>query len=129
MHLLSSGSDPLHIQLESDNIILHGLAEESAGATIRGSVTFDCSENTKIKSIALKLVGKNNVWWSEGKQKFQMTAPGRPDCVISKLTCLIKGQGSGQRHYHEERTIIEHSWSILEPKRKAYHLSKGSYKW
>ncbi|CDH53682.1 arrestin domain-containing protein [Lichtheimia corymbifera JMRC:FSU:9682] len=104
MHLLSSGSDPLNIQLESDQIILHGLAEESAGATIRGSVTLDCIESTKIKSIALKLVGKNTVWWSEG-------------------------QGSSQRHYHEERTVIEHSWNILEAQRKAYHLPKGSYKW
>lgn len=82
MHLLSSGSDPLNIQLESDQIILHGLAEESAGATIRGSVTLDCIESTKIKSIALKLVGKNTVWWSEGNNKKQkkMTAaqPGGP---------------------------------------------------
>ncbi|KAI9275774.1 hypothetical protein BDA99DRAFT_457465 [Phascolomyces articulosus] len=92
------------INLETDHVILHGTEDESAGVILRGSVVLDCHEHTKVKSIVLKFQGRSKVSWTEG-------------------------HGSHQRHYKEERTIIEHEWSFMPHKRKAYHLSEGIYKW
>ncbi|CDH48601.1 arrestin domain-containing protein [Lichtheimia corymbifera JMRC:FSU:9682] len=92
------------INLENDHVILHGTVDESAGVILRGTVILNCHENTKIKSIILKFQGKTKVNW-------------------------VEGHGSSQRHFKEERTVIEHSWNFLEPKRKTYHLAVGRYKW
>ncbi|KAI9313270.1 hypothetical protein BX666DRAFT_2020749 [Dichotomocladium elegans] len=92
------------INLETDHVILHGSVDESAGVILRGSVTLKCHENVKVKSVVLKFQGKTKVHWSEG-------------------------HGSNQRHYREEKTIIEHAWNFLEPKKKTYHLTEGQYKW
>lgn len=54
------------IQLDDDHVILHGSAEESAGAILRGSVILNCHEQIKVKSITLKLIGITNVSWCEG---------------------------------------------------------------
>ncbi|KAG2223955.1 hypothetical protein INT45_013412 [Circinella minor] len=98
------GSTTFAINLETDHVILHGTTDESAGVILRGSVVLDSRENTKIKSITLKFQGRTKVQWTEG-------------------------HGSHQRHYKEERTIIEHEWNFMPHKRKTYHLSEGVYKW
>jgi hypothetical protein len=54
------------IHLENDYIILHGSPEESAGVMLRGSIIFNCHEQTKVKSITLKFSGSTNVNWTEG---------------------------------------------------------------
>ena len=61
------GSTTFAINLETDHVILHGTADESAGVILRGSVVLDCREHTKIKSITLKFQGKTKVQWTEGK--------------------------------------------------------------
>ncbi|KAI8086479.1 uncharacterized protein BX664DRAFT_366029 [Halteromyces radiatus] len=100
---LVQGAD-FKINLETDHIILHGSVEESGGVMLRGSVVLDCHENTKIKSITLKIIGKIKVNW-------------------------IEGTGSHQRLYKEEQTILEHEWSFMPQTRKTYHLSEHHYQW
>ncbi|CAO3679296.1 unnamed protein product [Rhizopus stolonifer] len=70
---------------------------------LRGSVILNCHETTKVKSVSLKFIGKAKVNWTEGL-------------------------GSHQKHYKNEKTMIEHEWSFLS-KRKAYPLPEGHYKW
>ncbi|KAI9322185.1 hypothetical protein BX666DRAFT_1892369 [Dichotomocladium elegans] len=94
----------LSIQLESDSIILHGTMDESSGATLRGTVVLHITEVTKIKSVYIRFQGKNKVSWYEGF-------------------------GSAQRHYAEDRKIIENTWHIMEPKRKPYYFTAGTFKW
>ncbi|KAI9305261.1 hypothetical protein BJ944DRAFT_265488 [Cunninghamella echinulata] len=102
IHLVQGGE--FKINLETDHIILHGSIEESAGVILRGSVILNCHENTKIKSVVLKLVGKIKVNW-------------------------VEGSGSHQHNYKSEQTILEHEWSFMPHTKKTYHLSEGHYKW
>lgn len=59
----------LEIHVENENLIMYGVASESAGCVLRGVVCLQLLETTKIKSIALALSGKMTVSWTEGKQK------------------------------------------------------------
>ncbi|KAI8337407.1 hypothetical protein BC941DRAFT_375033, partial [Chlamydoabsidia padenii] len=92
------------INLETDHIILHGSEEESGGVMLRGSVVLNCQEAIKVRSVTLKLEGKIKVNWLEGRT-------------------------SRQRQYKEERTIIEHEWTLISHTRKAYHLDERHYQW
>lgn len=97
-------SSEFKINLESDKLILHGNVDESGGVILRGSVSLDCAEPTKVKAVTLKFIGKMKVAWTEGV-------------------------GSHQRFHKEDRTIYEHEWSFLPPKKKVYQLGSGQYKW
>lgn len=110
------------INLETDNVILHGSVEESAGVILRGSVVLNCHENIKVKSIVLKFQGKTKVNWTEGKGD-QMYLP------LCTPLIFPPGHGSHQKHYKEERNIMEHEWSFLPVKRKPYHFAVGRYQW
>lgn len=66
---LAHHSPELELELENDEVILHGSSEESAGVILRGSVVLNCLEQTKIKSMTLKFIGMTYVNWTEGKQK------------------------------------------------------------
>ncbi|KAF7728656.1 hypothetical protein EC973_005693 [Apophysomyces ossiformis] len=92
------------INLETEHIILHGSVDESAGVILRGSVSLDCHETTKVRSVTLRFFAKAKVGWTEGS-------------------------GSHQHHYKEERTILQHEWHFMPPTRKAYQLAEGQYKW
>ncbi|GAB5587820.1 hypothetical protein Unana1_02720 [Umbelopsis nana] len=102
IHLAPSSA--FKINLESDKLILHGNVDESGGVILRGSVTLDCAEATKVKTVTLKFIGKMKVAWTEGA-------------------------GSHQRFHKEDRTIYEHEWSFLPPRKKVYQLAAGQYKW
>ncbi|KAI9323064.1 hypothetical protein BX666DRAFT_2016549 [Dichotomocladium elegans] len=103
MMQLVHGSE-LNINLETENIILHGTADESAGVVLRGSLIFSCTEMTKIKSVVLKFEGKVKVNWTEG-------------------------HGAHQKHYKQEEIVIDHTWNFMEFKKKTYHLPEGRYHW
>ncbi|KAF7727843.1 hypothetical protein EC973_006956 [Apophysomyces ossiformis] len=92
------------INLETDQIILRGSPEESAGVILRGTVSLTCKEHTKLKAVTLKFLGKTHVNWSDE----------------------VSGH---QRHHKEERILIEHEWSFLPPTRKTYQLAEGHYEW
>ncbi|ORX49121.1 hypothetical protein DM01DRAFT_1309175 [Hesseltinella vesiculosa] len=104
IHLLQ-GAD-FKINVESDNILLHGTAEESAGVLLRGSVVLDCHEDIKIRSIVLKFIGKVKTSWIEGF-----------------------GRGPQQSMFRDEKTILEHEWSFLPHTKKVYHLTDRHYRW
>ncbi|KAH8555305.1 hypothetical protein BGW37DRAFT_476638 [Umbelopsis sp. PMI_123] len=97
-------SSDFKINLETDRLILHGNVDESSGVILRGSVIMDCAEATKVKTVTLKFIGKMKVAWTEGV-------------------------GSHQRFHKDERTIYEHEWSFLPPRKKVYQLAAGQYKW
>ncbi|KAG0169847.1 hypothetical protein DFQ28_011346 [Apophysomyces sp. BC1034] len=102
MHLVHGPE--FKINLETDQLILRGSPEESAGVILRGSVSLDCKEHTKLKAVTLRFLGKTNVQWSDE----------------------VSGH---QRHHKEERIIVEHEWSFLPPTRKTYQLAEGHYEW
>lgn len=48
----------------------------------------------------------------------------------SGLTDLLNpGRKSRQRHYKDERTIIEHEWPLMSHTRRSYHLDERHYQW
>lgn len=66
MQLTHHHGPEFHLDLENEDVVLHGSAEESAGVVLRGSVTLNCLEQTKIKSVTLKFIGMTYVNWTEG---------------------------------------------------------------
>jgi hypothetical protein len=56
----------LKINVQNDEILLLGQAEEAAGKLLQGSLVLNLSESIKVKSINLSFVGKMKVSWSEG---------------------------------------------------------------
>jgi HEPN domain-containing protein len=56
----------LKINVQNDEILLLGQAEEAAGKLLQGSLVLNLSEPIKVKSINLSFVGKMKVSWSEG---------------------------------------------------------------
>ncbi|KAI8876883.1 hypothetical protein K501DRAFT_231270 [Backusella circina FSU 941] len=99
-----TSSKDFKIHLEEDNLILRGSTDESAGVMLRGSIILNCYEQTKVKTIALKLTGKANVHWTEGRS-------------------------SHQKHNKAERVIISKELVFLPLKKKSHHLFQGQYKW
>ncbi|KAI9025970.1 hypothetical protein CLU79DRAFT_844509 [Phycomyces nitens] len=101
-------NNEFRIDLTTDEIVLLGEADESAGKLLQGSLLLTLAEPIKIKSICLKFTGKMKVSWSEGVGHHQ--------------------------HYHkQERTILEHKWQFVPvagvaPK-KIYTLAAGHHKW
>jgi hypothetical protein len=121
MHLTHTPEFRIH--LEDNHIILHGTAEESLGAFLRGRITLNCQEQTKVKSIFLRFTGITNVHWTEGERHYILK-------YFEKLTILfVLGVGSHVKHYKATRTIIEKETTFLELKKKPYSLSHGKYKW
>ncbi|KAI8977395.1 hypothetical protein BDF20DRAFT_874576 [Mycotypha africana] len=99
-----SQTPEFRIQLEDDEVCLHGMPEESAGVILRGSILLNCHEPLKVKSITMKLIGVTNVDW-------------------------VEGSGSHQRRFREEHKVIEKEYTFLKLQKKPYHLSSGQYKW
>ncbi|KAL0089117.1 hypothetical protein F4703DRAFT_1733036 [Phycomyces blakesleeanus] len=101
-------TNELRIDLTTDEIVLLGEADESAGKLLQGSLLLTLAEPIKVKSICLKFSGKMKVSWSEGVGHHQ--------------------------HYHkQERTILQHKWQFVPvagvaPK-KTYTLAAGHHKW
>ncbi|KAF7732032.1 hypothetical protein EC973_007137 [Apophysomyces ossiformis] len=98
----------LKIDLVSDEIVLLGQAEESAGKMLQGCLSLNLTEPMKVKSIVLKFTGKMKVSWSEGIGHHQ--------------------------HYHkQERTIIDHKWQFVPAigtvQKKTQTLPAGQHKW
>lgn len=93
-----------YLKLDNDEIILHGTAEESGGVVLRGSVTLNCLEQTKIKTITLKFLGTSKAHWTEGV-------------------------GANARHFKQEHKLVEKYWVFLAPQKKPYQLSPGTYTW
>ena len=58
----------LKINVQSDEIVLLGHANEAAGKMLQGSLILNISEPIKVKSVNLSFVGKMKVSWSEGKK-------------------------------------------------------------
>ncbi|KAI9013857.1 hypothetical protein CLU79DRAFT_768276 [Phycomyces nitens] len=102
------GKSQLEIQVATDEILLQGQAEESAGRSLQGTVVLTLAEQTRIRSIGLEFTGKMRVGWSEGP-------------------------AHNQRHYKQERTIISHSWDFLadplNDAKKKRTLGPGRYAW
>ncbi|KAL0080322.1 hypothetical protein J3Q64DRAFT_1625352, partial [Phycomyces blakesleeanus] len=96
-------SPEFHIDLETDEILMNGSTEESAGVLLHGSVFLNCQEPTKIKAIRLSFTGTAKVHWSEGN-------------------------GSIQRPYREEITLIQQDWSLLPLTGKSHSL-EGQHRW
>lgn len=59
----------LKINVDSDEILLLGHADEAAGKMMQGSLILNLSEAIKVKSINLSFIGKMKVSWAEGKKK------------------------------------------------------------
>ncbi|KAK4516297.1 uncharacterized protein ATC70_011267 [Mucor velutinosus] len=109
----------LKINVQSDEIVLLGHANEAAGKMLQGSLILNISEPIKVKSVNLSFVGKMKVSWSEGVGHHQ--------------------------HYHkQERTILSHAWEFVKPQlisptanssqnatphKKSTILSAGQHKW
>ncbi|CAO3628384.1 unnamed protein product [Mucor fragilis] len=109
----------LKINVQSDEIVLLGHANEAAGKMLQGSLILNISEPIKVKSVNLSFVGKMKVSWSEGVGHHQ--------------------------HYHkQERTILSHAWEFVKPQlisrtsnssqnatphKKSTVLSAGQHKW
>ncbi|OAD67179.1 hypothetical protein PHYBLDRAFT_151789 [Phycomyces blakesleeanus NRRL 1555(-)] len=103
------GKSQLEIQVTTDEILLQGQADESAGKLLQGTLVLNLAEQTKIRSIVLEFIGKMRVSWSEGP-------------------------AHNQRHYKQERTIISHLWDFLPEssegiKKKARSFGPGRYEW
>lgn len=54
------------IHVENDNLIMYGSSTESPGCVLRGVMSLELQEPTKIKSILLELVGKMSLTYREG---------------------------------------------------------------
>ncbi|CAM0142065.1 hypothetical protein VKS41_004230 [Umbelopsis sp. WA50703] len=100
VHLLPE----LKISLENDRLILHGSPAESAGCVLRGVLSFKAPEPCKLKVLRLKFKGVMHVEWKEGTQ-------------------------GNQKDFKEERSIMERSWTFLEPGHHAHTLSQGTHTW
>ncbi|KAG0174368.1 hypothetical protein DFQ28_006650 [Apophysomyces sp. BC1034] len=101
-------TNDLKIDLVSDEIVLLGHAEESAGKMLQGSLMLNLAEPMKVKSIVLRFTGKMKVSWSEGIGHHQ--------------------------HYHkQERTIVDHKWQFVPAigvvQKKTQLLPAGQHKW
>lgn len=68
----SKQASDFRIHLEDNHIILHGTAEDSSGAFLRGRVILNCQGRTKVKSIFLRFIGTTKVHWTEGKQHIKI---------------------------------------------------------
>ncbi|EPB87825.1 hypothetical protein HMPREF1544_05354 [Mucor circinelloides 1006PhL] len=109
----------LKINVQSDEIVLLGHANEAAGKMLQGSLILNISEPIKVKSVNLSFVGKMKVSWSEGV-------------------------GHHQHFHKQERTILSHAWEFVKPQlisrtsnssqnatphKKSTVLSAGQHKW
>ncbi|KAF1805346.1 hypothetical protein V8B55DRAFT_1446156 [Mucor lusitanicus] len=96
-------SAKLKIHIESDNLIMYGSSSESAGCVLRGVMSLKLQEPTKIKSIALELVGKMAVTWTEGL-------------------------GNGHdRLFRDEKSVLNHTWTFLPKEAKLHVMNAGDY--
>lgn len=50
--------DILRIHLETDQLVMYGSAENSAGCVLRGVVSLDLNQTTRVRGITLRFVGK-----------------------------------------------------------------------
>ncbi|KAI8645816.1 hypothetical protein BD408DRAFT_381489 [Parasitella parasitica] len=110
----------LKINVQSDEIVFLGHANEAAGKMLQGSLILNVSEPIKVKSVNLSFVGKMKVSWSEGV-------------------------GHHQHFHKQERTILSHAWEFVRPQlisrasnsshssqtphKKSTVLAAGQHKW
>ncbi|CEP14986.1 hypothetical protein [Parasitella parasitica] len=110
----------LKINVQSDEIVFLGHANEAAGKMLQGSLILNVSEPIKVKSVNLSFVGKMKVSWSEGV-------------------------GHHQHFHKQERNILSHTWEFVRPQlisrasngsqssqtphKKSTVLSAGQHKW
>lgn len=136
----------LKINVDTEEVLLLGHAEEAAGKMLQGSVVLNLSEPIKVKAINLSFIGKMKVSWSEGKYFFFVYLNGRKQ---KKLTFSLykKGVGPHQQYHKQERTILTHDWEFVRPQlhpaqssssqvvnqptphKKSTLLSAGQHKW
>lgn len=50
--------DILRIHLETDQLVMYGTAESSAGCVLRGVVSLDLNQTTRVRGITLRFTGK-----------------------------------------------------------------------
>ncbi|KAI8390271.1 hypothetical protein BD560DRAFT_380467 [Blakeslea trispora] len=93
----------IKINVENDQLILHGSAAESVGCVLRGTMIIRLKEATKIKSISLEFSGKSNTSWLQD---------------ISD----ISNDSSEQEHQ-----IISHVWLFLPRQTKPRIVPAGTY--
>jgi hypothetical protein len=55
------------IHVESDNLIMYGPTNESAGCILRGVMSLNLQEALKVKSISLQFSGRMVISWTEGR--------------------------------------------------------------
>ncbi|KAJ1924685.1 hypothetical protein IWQ60_005032 [Tieghemiomyces parasiticus] len=70
-------------------LVIRGNADEAAGSLLRGQLVLRLHDTIKIKSINLRLKGREHVFWSEGF-------------------------GNHQSLFREKRDLIDHEWSFLD---------------
>ncbi|KAI8646473.1 hypothetical protein BD408DRAFT_336833 [Parasitella parasitica] len=96
-------STKVKIHIESENLIMYGSSAESAGCVLRGVMSLKLQEPAKIKSIALELVGKMAVTWTEGL-------------------------GNGHdRLFREEKSVLNHTWTFVPKEAKLHLMNAGDY--
>lgn len=59
----------LNIQVENNDMIMFGSADESSGCVLRGVLRFTLTQPIKVKSIGIRFTGKSLLTWSEGKER------------------------------------------------------------
>ncbi|ORX54055.1 hypothetical protein DM01DRAFT_1390367 [Hesseltinella vesiculosa] len=93
----------IQVQLDADQLVLHGSPEEAGGVVLRGSLLITCREQTRIKAIHLKLTGNLQVHW------------------VEDVT------GRSQRHHQDRRSVMSHEWDFLSTN-KVQHFNKGEHR-
>ncbi|KAG2223039.1 hypothetical protein INT45_008240 [Circinella minor] len=83
----------LRIDLETDQLVMYGSVTQSSGCVLRGVVSLNLSQPTKVKAIKLKFSGN-----------------------IIKRQAVQLGNGH-ERIYEDDNNILSHTWSFLSRQR------------
>ncbi|KAI7881905.1 hypothetical protein K492DRAFT_161059 [Lichtheimia hyalospora FSU 10163] len=103
MERIRSNTARLKIHVENDHLIMHGSPNESAGCVLRGVLDVHVKEPIKVKSIHLRFSGRMVITWTEPI-----------------------GNGH-ERLFHDDRTLINHTWEFLPKTDKLHTLEAGTF--